>query len=172
VREREAKAAVRDRSVAIGSPTNQCRRPDVNAPKRVFSGAAGAVGHGWPPRARSRRTNPGDSSCITCPAARATSRRIGRRVGECAWPWTAPSRPCRRRWPRSCDERTRVGKPARERLSAGNRAAVPAAQTVSCTSRAPARPNGRRPILFSVLTPTASRFELRGCGYLTRARFR
>ena len=38
VREREAKAAVRDRSVAIGSPTNQCRRPDVNTPKRVFSG--------------------------------------------------------------------------------------------------------------------------------------
>jgi hypothetical protein len=37
VREREAKAAVRDRSVAIGSPTNQCRRPDVNAPKRVFN---------------------------------------------------------------------------------------------------------------------------------------
>ena len=54
-REREAKAAVRDRSVAIGSPTNQCRRPDVNAPKRVFSGAAGPAGHGWPPRARSRR---------------------------------------------------------------------------------------------------------------------
>jgi hypothetical protein len=44
VREREAKAAVRDRSVAIGSPTNQCRRPDVNAPKRVFSGAAGLQG--------------------------------------------------------------------------------------------------------------------------------
>lgn len=39
MREREAKAAVRDRSVAIGSPTNQCRRPDVNAPKPVFSGA-------------------------------------------------------------------------------------------------------------------------------------
>jgi hypothetical protein len=37
VREREAIAAVRDRSVAIGSPTNQCRRPDVNAPKRVFN---------------------------------------------------------------------------------------------------------------------------------------
>jgi len=37
VREREAKAAVRDRSVAIGSPTIQCRRPDVNAPKRVFN---------------------------------------------------------------------------------------------------------------------------------------
>jgi hypothetical protein len=35
VRERGAKAAVRDRSVAIGSATNQCRRPDVNAPKRV-----------------------------------------------------------------------------------------------------------------------------------------
>jgi hypothetical protein len=46
VREREAKAAVRDRSVAIGSPTNQCRRPDVNAPKRVFSGAAGQQGTG------------------------------------------------------------------------------------------------------------------------------
>ena len=37
MREPEAKAAVRDRSVAIGSPTNQCRRPDVNAPKRVFN---------------------------------------------------------------------------------------------------------------------------------------
>jgi hypothetical protein len=37
VREREAKAAVRDRPVAIGSPTNQCRRPDVNGPKRVFN---------------------------------------------------------------------------------------------------------------------------------------